>query len=281
MKTQAREFANWALIVLGIFSAGLGLKGFLVPSGFIDGGVTGVSMLTATLSTIPLWFLLLVINAPFVFLGYRQVGKVFALKSALAISGLALCIGLFKFPIVTQDKLLTAVFGGFFLGAGIGLAIRGGSVLDGTEIAALIVGKKFGITIGDIILVLNIAIFLVAAIFLGIEPALYSMLTYFSVSKTIDFIIHGIEEYNGVIILSSRSSKIKEAILDELGRGVTVYKAEGGMTAIEHETLFCVVTRLELHKLRSLVNEIDESAFVVIHQISDVSGGMVKKRVLH
>ena len=194
------------LIVLGIFSAGLGLKGFLLSSRFIDGGVTGVSMLVSDVLGVPLSVLILVINLPFIALGYRQIGRTFALKSTLAIAGLSLCLAFVKFPDVTPDKLLTAVFGGFFIGAGIGLAIRGGAVLDGTDIAALLVSKnsKF-LKVGDVILVLNVFIFAAAAFFLGIEPALYSMLTYFAASKTVDFLIHGVDEYTAVIIVSEQS----------------------------------------------------------------------------
>jgi len=173
MNRIVRGSANTLLIVLGITSAGLGLKGFLLSSRFIDGGVTGVSMLFSNLLGFPLALLLPIINAPFIALGYRQIGKKFALKSALAIAGLSLCIAFVKYPNVTQDKLLIAVFGGFFIGAGIGLAIRGGAVLDGTEIAALLVSKSSHLLkVGDVILILNIFIFSTAAFFLGIESAL-------------------------------------------------------------------------------------------------------------
>src|SRR5690242_8770272 len=179
-----RELLNIGLIVAGIFSAAFGLKGFLLSSHFIDGGVTGVSMLLSAVLGFPLWVLILIINVPFIALGYRQLGGKFALKSALAIAGLALCLALVKFPDVTPDKLLTAVFGGFFIGAGIGLAMRGGAVLDGTEIAALLVSKGSPLLrVGDVILVLNIVIFSAAAFFLGIEVAMYSILTYFAASR--------------------------------------------------------------------------------------------------
>src|ERR687894_3166743 len=196
MHSWVREGAGAALIVLGVLSAALGLKGFLLPSRFIDGGVTGVSMLVAELSGVPLAALIVVFNIPFLVFGYRQVGRAFALKSVAAIFGLAACLAFVKFPVVTDDKLLTAVFGGFFIGAGIGLAIRGGAVLDGTEVAALLVSRSSHLLrVGDVILILNIFIFSAAAFFLGIETALYSIITYFAASKTIDFLIHGIEGY--------------------------------------------------------------------------------------
>jgi uncharacterized membrane-anchored protein YitT (DUF2179 family) len=282
MKKLARESINITLIIAGIFAAGMGLKGFLMSSRFIDGGVTGISMLLADVVGFPLAIWILVINLPFVALGFLQVGKKFAVKSALAIGGLALCLAFVKYPDVTPDKLLTAIFGGFFIGAGIGLAIRGGAVLDGTEIAALLVSKTSHLLrVGDVILILNIFIFLAAAFFLGIESALYSILTYFAASKTIDFILHGIEEYTGITIVSAHSEWIRSVILGDLGRGVTIYKGRGGFSEADQDILFCVVTRLEIAKVRKIVDEIDDSAFVVVQAISDAGGGLIKKRSIH
>jgi len=281
MKPIVRESVNALFILLGILSAALGLKGFLLSSRFIDGGVTGVSMLVSDLSGVPLSILILLINLPFLVIGYKQMSKTFALKSFVAIVGLAVCLALVKFPNVTEDKLLTAVFGGFFIGAGIGLAIRGGGVLDGTEVAALLLSKKLGTQVGDIILVLNVAIFSVAALFLGVEPALYSMLTYFAASKTIDFIIHGIEEYNGIIIVSAQSEAIRSALLNDIGRGVTIYKGRGGFTEAEQDILYCVVMRLEIARVKRIVEELDEAAFIVIHAIADASGGVMKRHAVH
>lgn len=282
MKAFVRESINIALIVLGILSAGMGLKGFLLSSRFIDGGVTGVSMLLSDVLGFPLSILILVINLPFIALGYRQIGKTFAIKSALAIAGLAICLALVKYPDVTPDKLLTAVFGGFFIGAGIGLAIRGGAVLDGTEVAALLVSKSSNLLkVGDVILILNVFIFSAAAFFLGIESALYSILTYFAASKTIDFLLHGIEEYNAVIIISDRSEEIRQVIVRDLSRGVTIYKGRGGLSGAEQDILYCVVTRLEIGKVKSAAREIDETAFIVVHPLADAEGGVIKKTALH
>lgn len=282
MKKPVRELFNAALIVLGILSAAFGLKSFLLSSRFIDGGVTGVSMLLSDVLGIKLSILIPLINLPFIALGYRQMGKQFALKSALAIAGLALCLAFVSFPDVTPDKLLTAVFGGFFIGAGIGLAIRGGAVLDGTEVAALLVSKNSHLLrVGDVILILNIFIFSAAAFFLGIESALYSILTYFAASKTIDFLIHGIEEYTAVVIISERSEEIRQVIIRDLSRGVTVYKGRGGRTDAEQDILYCVVTRLEIGRVRGVVEEIDDSAFVVVHTLADAAGGVIKKPLLH
>ena len=282
MKHRGGEASNFILIVLGILSAGFGLKGFLLSSRFIDGGVTGVSMLLSDVLGFPLSILILIINLPFIALGYRQIGKRFAVKSIMAIAGLAVCLAVVKYPDVTPDKLLTAVFGGFFIGAGIGLAIRGGAVLDGTEIAALLISKSSNLLrVGDVILIVNIFIFSAAAFFLGIESALYSILTYFAASKTIDFLIHGIEEYTAVIIISERSSEIREAIIRVLNRGVTVYKGRGGLSDAEQDILYCVVTRLEIGSVKSAATEIDETAFIVIHPLADATGGIIKKPVLH
>ncbi len=282
MKTFTREAANAILIVLGILSAGMGLKGFLMSSRFIDGGVTGISMLLSDISGLPLSVLILLTNLPFIALGYRQIGGRFALKSALAIVGLSVCLAVIDYPDVTPDKLLTAVFGGFFIGAGIGLAMRGGAVLDGTEIAALLISKgTYLLKVGDVILILNIFIFAAAAFFLGVEAALYSILTYLAASKTVDFLIHGIEEYTAIIIVSEKSDEIRETIVRVLSRGVTIYRGRGGMTGAEVNILYCVVTRLEIGRVKSVAREIDDAAFIVIHPLADASGGIIKKPVLH
>src|SRR3989442_1351900 len=282
MKKIARDELNMGLILLGILSAGLGLKGFLLSSRFIDGGVTGVSMLLADVFGWPLSILILAINLPFIALGYRQIGKAFAIKSTLAIAGLSLCLAFVKYPDVTPDKLLTAVFGGFFIGAGIGLAIRGGAVLDGTEIAALLISKNSHLLkVGDVILLLNILIFSAAAFFLGIEPALYSMLTYFAASKTIDFLIHGVDEFTAVIIVSERSEEIRQAIISDLGRGVTIYKGRGGLSDTEQDILFSVVTRLEIGRVKTVANKFDEDSFIVTYPLANAEGGVVKKLALH
>ena len=286
MHVLIQEVRSTVLIVLGIFSAAFGLKGFLLSSRFIDGGVTGISMLLAEITGVPLALLLFVINLPFIALGYRQIGKRFALKSTAAIAGLSICLYFVSFPDVTPDKLLTAVFGGLFIGAGIGLAIRGGSVLDGTEIAALLVSRNSSLLrVGDVILILNVFIFLAAAFFLGVESAMYSILTYVAASKTIDFLIHGVEEYTGLIIVSARNDEIKETIINRLQRGVTVMTGSGGgghkgESDVE-SILYCVVTRLEIGSVRSAAKEIDPGAFITTHSISDVEGGLIKRPFLH
>lgn len=273
---------NALLIGAGALSAGFGLKGFLLSSQFIDGGVTGISLLVADVLHMPLSVLILLINLPFIAIAYRQIGWRFAVKSALAIATLALCLAFIKYPDVTPDKLLTAVFGGFFIGAGIGLAIRGGAVLDGTEVAALLISKSSPLfKVGDVILMLNLFIFLAAAFFLGVESALYSILTYFAASKTVDFLVYGIEEFHAVTIISEQSESIRQAIVEGLNRGVTVYQGRGGRTGVNQEILFCVVTRLEVGRVKGIVKEHDATAFLVVHALADAEGGFVKRPALH
>lgn len=276
MQDFIRKAVRIFLIVLGIFSAGLGLRGFLIPNHFIDGGVTGTSMFISEYAGVPLSLLILLINTPFVIIGWTLIGKKFSIRSAIAIVGLAIVVFGVPYPEITHDKLLAAVFGGFFLGTGIGLAIRGGAVLDGTEVVALLASKNSALSVGDFIFLFNVVLFSFAAFFLGIEPALYSMLTYFSASKTIDFIIHGIEEYNAVMIISDESRRIRKQLIEELGRAVTVFKGSGGSDGKSKEILYCVVTRFEIPKIQDAVNEIDENAFVVVTNISDTSGGVVR-----
>jgi len=273
-----RELLNILLITLGVLSAGMGLHGFLLSSNFIDGGVTGVSMLLAKITPFSLSFWLPVINLPFVAVGYRQIGPAFALRSLLAIIGLAVALATVPYPDVTHDRVLTAVFGGFFLGAGIGLAVRGGAVLDGTEIAALLISKRTHLLrVGDVILVFNVLLFLAAISVLGVEGALYSILTYITAAKTLDYVIYGLEEYTAITIVSRQSHAIREVITRELGRGVTVYKGYGGMSGEEQRILYCVVTRLEIGKVRSIVKAIDAGAFVVYHALANAEGGVMKK----
>jgi len=282
--TIKRYIKDFFLITVGIFSASFGLKGFLLTNNFIDGGATGISLLISALTKFPLPILIVCVNIPFIFLAYKILGKAFAIKTALAISGLALCLATVTFPDVTKDNLLVAVFGGFFLGAGIGLSIRGGAVIDGTEVLAIFLSRKLGTTIGDIIIAINVVIFSTAVYFLSVEIALYSMITYLAASKTLDFIIEGIEEYMGVTIISSHSDEIRQMIIDNIGRGVTIYNGKRGFgkkgEAKEMDIVYTVVTRLELNKLNTEIEKIDPSAFVVMSSIRDTKGGMIKKRPL-
>jgi uncharacterized membrane-anchored protein YitT (DUF2179 family) len=275
---------DFILITIGVFSAAFGFKGFLLSNHFIDGGATGIALLISALTKIPLYALIICINIPFVILGYNIMGKRFALKTAFAISALALVLATVTFPNVTNDNLLVAVFGGLFLGAGIGFSIRGGAVIDGTEVLAIYLSKKLSSTIGDIITIINVIIFGTAAYFLGVEIALYSMITYLAASKTLDFIIEGIEEYIGVTIVSSHSEDIRQMIINDLGRGVTIYNGKRGFgkrgESKEVEIIYTVITRLELNKLTTEIEKIEPNAFVVMNSVKDTKGGIVKKRPL-
>ncbi|MCG8387049.1 MAG: YitT family protein [Cytophagales bacterium] len=270
-------------IVAGIFSAGFGLKGFLLPNSFIDGGATGISLLIAETTILDISYVILLVNVPFIIVGYLQMSRKFVFKTALAVVALAVVLALLDFPIITEDRLLASVFGGFFLGAGIGLSVRGGCVIDGTEILALYFSRRLNISMGDIIILINVLIFSISAWLLGIESALYSMLAYFVASKTMDFIIQGIEEYLGLTIISKRSEEIKELIIEEMNTGVTVLNGQGGYDREGSESkkidvLYTVVTRLELLKVNRIVDDTDPNAFLVIHGVRDVKGGMLKRR---
>jgi uncharacterized membrane-anchored protein YitT (DUF2179 family) len=272
-------------ILLGVLLAGFGLKGFLMPNKFIDGGVTGISLLTNNKTGFPLAALIIIFNVPFILLGWHQISKGFSIKSVGAISLLALAVAFFPFPIVTEDKLLVAVFGGFFLGAGIGFTIRGGAVIDGTEILAIFMSRKQSLSVGDFILVFNILIFSAAVYLLSVDVAMYAMLTYLAASKTVDFILEGVEEFTGVTIISPHSEEIAQFIKEQMGRGLTIYSGKRGFgrrgdNDSPTDILFTVVTRLEISRLTNAIEKIDPNAFIVMQSIRDTKGGMVKKRPL-
>lgn len=278
---------DFFLIILGVITAGFGVKGFLVPSHFVDGGVTGIALLLHNIYGFSLAGATFIINLPFILASFFIVSRHFAVKTFFCVSLLAICLLYFPYPVITSDKLLISIFGGFFLGVGSGLAMRAGCVTDGIEVLALYTWRRTSFTISEIILGLNIIIFAVAAFQLGIEAALYSVLTYLSASKTIDYVVEGIEEYTGVTIISGHSEEIKSKLVNELGRSITIYKGERGYLpgkfeiSYECDIIFTVITRMELRKLKNLVNEIDKKAFVFANTIKEASGGIIKRRVLH
>lgn len=280
------NFKSMAFILLGIALATIGLKGFLLPNDFLDGGATGIALMMNRLYDIDISIMIVVINIPFIFMGYRQIGSGFALKTAVAVSILAIAVHEIELPEITTDPLLISIFGGFFLGAGIGLTIRGRAVIDGTEVLAVAVSRNSSLSVGDFIAIFNVFLFTAAAFLIDLETAMYSMLTYLAASKTVDFVITGIEEYVGVTIISEEADLIHEAIIENLGMAVTVYKGEGGFgkkgkQLEERKILYSVVTRLEVQKLKLEIDKIDPEAFVVQHTINDTRGGMIKKRPLH
>jgi uncharacterized membrane-anchored protein YitT (DUF2179 family) len=276
------QLLDIAQIIAGIFSAAFGSKAFLLPNEFIDGGATGLSLLSSAISGAPFHILIIAINIPFVIMGLKTLGKTFALKTTIAVLGLSVILAWVEFPVVTHDKLLVAAFGGFFLGAGIGLAVRGGCVIDGIEILAIYLSKKTSLTIRDVILFINMVIFASAAYFLGTERAMYSMITYLAASKTLDFIIEGIEEYVGVTIVSSKGEQIQTMISNKMGRGVTIYNGKKGYgkrgETNEIDILYTVITRLEINKLKRELDKIEPNAFVVMHSVKETKGGIIKQR---
>jgi len=284
VKTRSKQLAtSIMLMIFGVCSAATGLLGFLLPSHLIDGGAVGIALLTAAVTGWPFSILFALISMPFILMAYRAIGPGFAARAAFSIITLAIVVELVSIPMITEDRLLVAVFGGFFLGLGIGLVMRGGGVLDGTEVMAIMVTRRLSLTVGDMILIINVIIFSVAAWMLSIETALYSMLTYLAASRTVDFILEGIEEYTAVTIISPRSEEIRVMITEKLGRGVTIYKGKRGFGTHGHrqsdvDIIFTVITRLEVNRLTSEIQLIDKSAFVVMQSVKDTRGGMIKKR---
>lgn len=283
LKGPARQLL---FVALGIASATLGLKSFILPNHFIDGGAMGISLLFAQSLNLPLGPLVFAINVPFVLMGWRLVSRTFALKTLAAIAVLSVAVEVAPFPDVTHEKILVAVFGGAFLGLGIGLAVRGGAVIDGTEVLALFLARRLSATLGDFILVINLVIFGVGAVVLGLEPAMYSVLTYLAASRAADFVIEGIEEYVGVHIISRESEAIRRTLTEELGRGVTIFRGRRGYlptgaTGQDVDILFCVITRLEIGKTKAAIHAQDPRAFIYTVSIKETLGGVVVKRPLH
>ncbi len=274
-------------IVLGILFSAFAMKSFLVPNHFLDGGVTGISLLGHEVFHWNLGLLLILTNLPFIVLGAYQVSKGFAVKTAIAVVGLAIALQYGEFPTITSDNLLVSIFGGFFLGLGIGLAMRGGCAIDGLEVLALYTLKKTSFTITEVIMAMNIVIFLSAGIHFGLETALYAMLTYYIAMRTIDYVIEGMEAYTGVTIISGKSEEVKEALVLKMGRGITIYKGERGFMKdsyeVSHECdiVFTIITRLEVRKLKTVVHQIDPHAFVFTHTIKETAGGVLKRKVTH
>jgi uncharacterized membrane-anchored protein YitT (DUF2179 family)/predicted metal-dependent HD superfamily phosphohydrolase len=275
------------LMLVGVVFAGYALKGFLVPNHFFDGGVTGISLLVHELYGFNLGVVILILNLPFIIVSYFSIGNRFAFRMLIGVIMLGCCLALLPDVAVTQDKLLIAIFGGVFLGIGVGLVMRAGSSLDGIEVLAIYTFKRTSFTITEIILGINIMIFSVAAFKFGIETALYSMLTYFCATRSIDYVVEGIQAHTGVTIISGKSEIIKYQLVNTLGRGITVYKGERGFLPGKYEIsadcdiIFTVISRLELRKLKNLVYELDPNAFVYVNPIKEASGGILRRRHHH
>lgn len=277
-----RLFYKFLFLFIGSIIAALGLDVFLVPNNIIDGGIVGISIISSYLSNIPIGIYTFILNIPFLFIGYKQIGKTFVVSSLFSITTFSAFVSIFhNVPELTNDVLLATVFGGIILGIGVGLILRNGGSLDGTEIVAIILNKNTFLSVGQIVMICNIFIFSAAALILGWDRALYSMLAYFVAHKAIDIVIEGIDEAKAVIIISDNGQEIADAITARLGRGVTFLEGWGGFSKDKKTILYSVVTRLEIAKLYSIVLDKDENAFVTINDVSDVMGGKHKKRAIH
>ncbi len=278
----SHTISEYIFILIGVFSAGFGLKGFLLPNSFIDGGATGISLLLENITSLKLGVLLILVNIPFIILASKTISLKFALRSVAAIALLAFVVHFVKYPTITEDKLLIAIFGGFFLGLGIGMSMRGRSVIDGTEVLAIFLSRKLSVTVGDVLLMINIIIFAFGAYILSVETALYAILTYLAAAKTVDFVVDGVEEYVGLTIISAKHDDIKLMLTKKLGRACTVYKGKGGYgkegESSEKDIIYTVITRLELPRVKTEIDKIDRKAFLIMGIVKDIKGGMIKRK---
>ena len=295
MSLEKNESVDWStvfnpknilLTILGVLLAVFALQGFMVPNHFLDGGVTGISIFIHEIFHIPLNLLILLINIPFIFFGYKKIGKTFTVQTILAVILLAVGLSFDIFPSVTNNKLLIAIFGGFLIGAGMGLCIRGGGVIDGIEILAVFTTKKIGFTTTEVILYTNSILFLGVAVHSGIETAMYSIITYYTAMRALDYIVDGIEEYTALHIISAKSEDIKSLIVNEFNKGITVQKGERGYlpgsfdVKADCDIIITIVTRLELLALQQAIAKLDPTAFMYVHTIREAKGGVLS-RVKH
>lgn len=273
---------KYFLLFIGSIIAAVGLEIFLVPNNIIDGGVVGISIMASALTGQPLGIFLVLLNIPFLYLGYKQIGKTFAFSTTFSIISLSLWTSYFH-PIaeITNDLFLAAIFGGIITGLGVGMIIRNGGSLDGTEIVAIIMDKRSGFSVGEIVMFMNLFILSSAGLVFGWDRAMYSLVAYFIIAKVIDVVIKGLDESNGVMIVTSNPKEIADALMARLGRGVTILHGEGGYTGDPKKVLYCVVTRLEVDKLKAIVLEKDENSFVTINPVHDIIGGRFKKKAIH
>jgi len=271
-------------IVLGNLLAVVGMKGFMIPNHFLDGGVTGISLLVNSLSNIPISLLLPVLNLPFLVIGFKKLGRTFGMQTLLALLLLALAMHFVQVPVFTNDKVLIAVFGGFLMGLSIGFVIRGGGVIDGMDVIGQYTEKKSAFTASEIILSLNILMILVTALKFGVETGMYTILTYYTAMKTTDYVVDGFEQYTALTVISGEAEVIREVLVNRFGKAVTLYKGERGflpggkLNRTDCDIIVCVVTRLELHRMKIAVNHIDPKAFLYVSSIREVKGGIVSRQ---
>ncbi len=275
-------FKKYFFLFLGAILASIGIEEFLVPNKMIDGGITGISIITSYLTGFPLGIVLFALNLPFVVIGYKQIGKGFVAATLFSITILSIGVTLLKpVPGVTGDMLLAAVFGGIILGLGVGLIIRFGGSLDGTEIVAIIFDKRTGFTVGEVIMFFNIFILSSAGFFFGWDKAMYSLIAYFIAFKTIDLTVQGLDDTKEVKIISDKSDEIAAVLMERLGLGVTFLKGTGGYSGESKPVLYSLISRFEVAELKAIIDEIDERAFVTISDIHEVMGGVFRKKGLH
>jgi uncharacterized membrane-anchored protein YitT (DUF2179 family) len=282
---MSAKFKNLSLqflqIALCIFLASFGLNAFLIPNDFLDGGVTGIAILLHSILGLDTALFLIIVSLPFLIVGYFTVSKSILVKSIFSILALSFIIEVESFPVITSDKLLNALFGGGLLGAGIGLAIRKGTVLDGSELLGVYLNNKFGISVGKIVLLFNVILFSIAAFFLPIENILYSILTFMVTAKVIDLMIAGFEDYIGMMIISEKNNDIEKTIKQQLGVGMIILKADRGYgkkgIKEDYSIIKTVINRIDIRKLEEIINQIDSEAFVLEYDVNNIKGGMLQK----
>jgi uncharacterized membrane-anchored protein YitT (DUF2179 family) len=280
--TMKQQIRRYIFMFIGSILAALGLEVFLVPNQIIDGGVVGISIMASHITSWPLGIFIFILNLPFIYLGYLQIGKSFAISTLFSLASLSVWVSiLVPIPGFTNDVFLASIFGGIILGIGVGLIIRYGGSLDGTEIVAIILDKRTGFSVGEIVMFFNIFIIGSAGLVFSWDKAMYSLVAYFIAYKLIDITIEGLDESKGVMIVSDHPHEIAEVLMARLGRGVTILHGQGAYTGEQKQVLYSVVTRLEIAKLKTIIHEIDEHAFVTINEVHDVMGGKVKKRAIH
>lgn len=283
---KRKKFSDWAkkyfFLLLGSLIYITGLEVFLVPNNIIDGGVVGISIMASYLTDIPFGVFMVALNLPFLYLGYNQIGKTFAIATIFSICAISVLSVFFEpIPQITEDNFLSAIFGGIIAGAGVGMVIRFGGSLDGTEIVAIIMDRKTSFSVGEIVLFFNLFILGTAGFIFGWDKAMYSLIAYFVISKMIDVVIKGLDESYAVMIVSDEYEEIADALMHRLGRGVTYLHGQGAYTGADKQVLYCVVTRLEVVKLKEIALEKDETAFVTINPVHDIVGGRFKKKSIH
>lgn len=281
-KTAMDWIKKYLVLIIGSLIYSAGLEIFLVPNNIIDGGVVGISIMASYLTGIPFGVYMLVLNLPFLYLGYKQIGKTFAISTIVSIIALSIFSEFLEpVPQITQDYFLAAIFGGIIAGAGVGLVIRQGGSLDGTEITAIILDRKTSFSVGEVVMFFNLFILGAAGFVFGWDKAMYSLVAYFIISKMIDVVLKGLDESYAVMIVSDEYEEIADALMHRLGRGVTYLHGQGAYTGDDKQVLYCVVTRLEVVKLKEIALEKDEAAFVTINPVHDIVGGRFKKKSIH